>query len=305
MEVALSDQQAVSSGATGPAESQWAAHRRSVPREAPPSPTPAAVRAPPPRARPAGVPEAAGAPGASAPGERLRWRLRSRGCWAEAAWLMEPAAAADPDAALCRAALLTEECHFTAEGWAAAEAALRQAEALARSDRERAGAACERGFLAYCSTLLGEHDRLDEAQAALGRASALLPPDDALRVWVHFRRGLVAENLVGDQAAARAAYLRAHAGAEQQDDRLLRSYTWRHLAGLAQSDGNLAGARHGFAESLRLREEIGYAIGVAPALASLASVSAAAEATILRAQAQRLVRAFGGVPVWLERIAEG
>ncbi len=176
---------------------------------------------------------------------------------------------------------------------------------MARSDHERAAAACERGYLAYCSTLLGEHDRLDEAQAALGRASALLPPDDGLRVWVHFRRGLVAENLVKDRAAARSAYLRAHAGAEQQDDPLLRSYTWRHLAGLAQSDGNLAGARHGFAESLRLREEIGYSIGIAPALVSLAEVSPAAEAAILRAQAQRLVRAFGGVPVWLERALEG
>ncbi|WP_370084266.1 hypothetical protein [Streptacidiphilus sp. MAP12-16] len=227
------------------------------------------------------------------------WRLRSRGCWEAAAALLEARAAHSPDAALTRAELLIERTLFEGDGWGTAESALRLAEAGARTDVERAAAACARGYLAYCATLLREHDRLDEAQAALGRASALLPPDAAGRPLLDFRRGLVAENLLGDPAAARSAYRRAHAGAEQQQDNLLLSYTWRHLASIAQQDGNLAGARHGFAESLRLREQTGFAVGIAPALASLAEVSPAPEAVLLRAQASRLVRAFGNVPVWL------
>jgi len=227
------------------------------------------------------------------------WLLRSRGCWQAAAALLERRAVHAPDAALTRAELLIERALFEGDGWGDAESALRLAEAGAHSDTERAAAACARGYLAYCATLLRVHDRLDEAQAALGRASALLPPDAPGRPLLDFRRGLVAENLLQDPTAAGTAYRRAHAGAEQQHDDLLLSYTWRHLASIAQQDGNLAGARHGFAESLRLREQTGFAIGIAPALASLAEVSPAAESALLRAQASRLVRVFGGVPVWL------
>ena len=225
------------------------------------------------------------------------WLLRSRGCWSIAAAQLEPEAAHSPEAALTRAELLIEQALFTGRGWTAAETALRLAEAGARTGEERSAAACARGYLAYCATLLGVHDRLDEAQAALGRASALLPPHAPGRPLLDFRRGLVAENLLKAPASARTAYRRAHAGAEQQQDDLLLSDTWRHLASIARQDGNLAGARHGFAESLRLRELTGFAIGLAPALASLADVSTAAEATLLRAQASRLLRAFGGVPV--------
>ncbi|QMU73725.1 hypothetical protein [Streptacidiphilus sp. P02-A3a] len=223
--------------------------------------------------------------------------LRSRGCWAAAAALLEPEAAHSPGAALARAELLIEQARFTGHGWSAAESALRLAEAGARTGEERSAAACARGYLAYAATLLGVHDRLDEAQAALGRASALLPPNASGRPLLDFRRGLVAENLLKDPAAARSAYRRAHAGAEQQRDDLLLSDTWRHLASIARQDGNLAGAKHGFAESLRLRELTGFAVGLAPALASLADVSPGAEAALLRAQASRLLRAFGGVPV--------
>jgi tetratricopeptide (TPR) repeat protein len=149
------------------------------------------------------------------------------------------------------------------------------------------------------------HDRLDEAQAALGRASALLPPEAPLRPLLDFRRGLIAQLLLGDPVSARAAYRRAHAGAEQQQDLLLLSYTWRHLASIAQQDGNLAGARHGFAESLRLREETGFTVGIAPALTALADVSPAPEAAQLRAEAARLVRALGGLPFWLDVSSTG
>ncbi|MFD5078743.1 hypothetical protein [Streptomyces sp. NPDC058371] len=224
------------------------------------------------------------------------WRLRSRACWADAAALLEPHTAA---AALQRASLLVERCLYTEQGWAEAEDALRTAEALAQSDDERGAAACERGQLAYASTLLGVRDRADEARVALGRAAALLAPGAPGRPALDFRRGLIAENLAQSPQAARAAYRRAHAGATALGDPLLLSCTWRHLAGLALREGELAEARHGFAESLRIREELGYLVGTAPALASLADAEIEPEASRLRAEAGRLFRLLGGVPTWL------
>ncbi|MCQ4083120.1 hypothetical protein NGB36_21545 [Streptomyces sp. RB6PN25] len=228
------------------------------------------------------------------------WRLRSRGCWTEAAELLAAGSASDPDAALRRAALLTERCLFTASGWAEAEDALRTAEALARTDAERGRAACERGHLAYAATVLHVRDRADEARAALGRGAALLPPGVRDRALLDFRRGLVAENLAGNPAGAKLAYRRAHAAAAAHGDRLLFSFTWRHLAGLALREGDLAEARHGFAKSLRIREELGYLIGTTPALVSLAEVEPETEtAARLRGEAHRLFRLLGGIPVWL------
>ncbi|MGI5348139.1 hypothetical protein ACQEU8_08060 [Streptomyces sp. CA-250714] len=230
---------------------------------------------------------------------RAVWRLRSRGCWEDAAALLDPYADAYPQAAVGRAALFVERCMYTADGWAAAEDALRVAEAVAQVDDDRGAAACERGQLAYAATVLGVRDRTDEARAALGRAAALLEPNAPGRALLDFRRGLLAENLSDTPESARAAYRRAHAGATARGDLLLCSSTWRHLAGLAAREGELAEARHGFAESLRLREELGFLVGMAPALASLADVQPEPEATRLREEAGRLFRLLGGVPTWL------
>ncbi|WP_241777892.1 hypothetical protein [Streptomyces sp. CT34] len=233
------------------------------------------------------------------PLDRAVWRLRSRGCWHDAAVLLEPHAAHHAPAALRRAALLVERCMFTATGWAEAEDALRAAEALAGDDEERGDAACERGHLAYAATVLGVRDRADEARSALGRAAALLAPAAAGRPLLDFRRGLMAEHIADSPDAARAAYRRAHAGATAHGDVLLLSFTWRHLAGLALRDGELTEARHGFAESLRIREELGFLVGTAPALAALADAAPDDEAARLRTEAARLFRLMGGVPTWL------
>ncbi|WP_237323787.1 hypothetical protein [Streptomyces sp. MOE7] len=233
------------------------------------------------------------------PLDRAVWRLRSRGCWDDAAALLEPHSVRHASAALRRAALLVERCMFTATGWAEAEDALRHAEALAGDDDERGGAACERGHLAYAATVLGVRDRADEARSALGRAAALLAPAAAGRPLLDFRRGLMAEHVADSPDAARAAYRRAHAGATAQGDALLLSFTWRHLAGLALRDGELTEARHGFAESLRIREELGFLIGTAPALAALADAAPEGDADRLRAEAARLFRLMDGVPTWL------
>ncbi|KUL57650.1 MULTISPECIES: hypothetical protein [unclassified Streptomyces] len=227
------------------------------------------------------------------------WRLRSRGCWTDAAALLAPRPGAGP--AVQRTALLVERCLFTGDGWGEAEDSLRTAEALAEDDDDRGAAACERGQLAYASTVLGVRDRADEARTALGRAAALLAPNAARRPLLDFRRGLIAEHIANSPQAAKAAYRRAHAGATAHADPLLLSFTWRHLAGLALRDGELAEARHGFAESLRLREELGYLVGTAPALAALAEAEPEPEATRLRAEATRLFRLLGGVPAWLSQ----
>ncbi|MET7358169.1 hypothetical protein ABZS76_06920 [Streptomyces sp. NPDC005562] len=225
------------------------------------------------------------------------WRLRSRGCWTDAAALLAPRPGAA--AALQRTALLVERCLFTGDGWGEAEDGLRTAEAIAEDDDDRGAAACERGQLAYASTVLGVRDRADEARTALGRAAALLAPNAPGRPLLDFRRGLIAEHISDSPQSAKAAYRRAHAGATAHSDPLLLSFTWRHLAGLALRDGELAEARHGFAESLRIREELGYLVGTAPALAALAEAETEPEATRLRAEATRLFRLLGGVPSWL------
>ncbi|CAL9598299.1 hypothetical protein SUDANB19_05362 [Streptomyces sp. enrichment culture] len=239
------------------------------------------------------------ATGPDSPLGRAVWRLRSRGCWEDAAALLEPYAQRRPQAAVERAALLVERCMYTGEGWAEAEEALRAAEAVAQVDDDRGAAACERGQLAYAATVLGVRDRTDEARAALGRAAALLEPNAPGRALLDYRRGLLAENFSEAPESARAAYRRAHAGATARGDLLLCSSTWRHLAGIAAREGELADARHGFAESLRLREELGFLVGMAPALASLADVQPEPEATRLREEAARLFRLLGGVPAWL------
>ncbi|MFJ3934890.1 hypothetical protein ACIPYR_05555 [Streptomyces parvus] len=227
------------------------------------------------------------------------WRLRSRACWTDAAALLEDDAGTVPAAALQRTALLTERCLYTGQGWTEAEDALRTAEAVARSDDERGAAASERGHLAYASTLLAVRDRADEASVALSRSAALLAPASPARPLLDFRRGLIAQNIAESPQAARAAFRRAHAGAANLGDELLLSSTWRHLAALALREGELAEARHGFAESLRIREELGFLVGTAPALLSLAEAEDEPEAARLRAEAGRLFRLLGGVPTWL------
>jgi hypothetical protein len=227
------------------------------------------------------------------------WRLRARGCWAEAAALLAPTGPDDAGAALLRAELLIERCFYLLDGWAEAEDALRTAEALAGSDEERGAAASERGYLAYGATLFSVRDRADEARSAFGRSAALLSPGSPGRPLLDFRRGLVAENIAANPAAARAAYRRAHAGAVARQDAFLTSCTWRHLAGLAAAEGDLAEARHGFAESLRLRVSLGHLVGTAPAMLALSDVEPEAESLRLRAEASRLYALLGGIPVWL------
>ncbi|GAA3039415.1 hypothetical protein GCM10020000_17230 [Streptomyces olivoverticillatus] len=113
------------------------------------------------------------------------WRLRSRACWEDAAALLAPRAATEPGTALRRTAVLTERCVFTAEGWEAAEDSLRSAEALATDDEERGAAACERGHLAYASTLLGGYGTGPTRRVPrwAGRQRCWVPARRRVRCW--------------------------------------------------------------------------------------------------------------------------
>jgi tetratricopeptide (TPR) repeat protein len=159
--------------------------------------------------------------------------------------------------------------------------------------------ASERAFFAYAMTLLGGQDQAVKARNALEYADRHLSDLSPFRPLLEFRRGLLAENLDEDLKAAVTAYNRAHAAAEANGDELLLSYTSRHLGSIAEQEGDHHTARRYFAESLRLREVSGFVIGIAPALVALASVSPEGEAETLLSEARRLVRAFGGVPVWM------
>jgi hypothetical protein len=228
-------------------------------------------------------------------------RLRGRGCWSEAVSIIKTSTENSPSSALQCAALLVEQCMFTVEGWQEAENALAHAEAIVL-DNEMIGAiASERAFFAYTMTLLGGQDQAVNARNSLEYADRHLSDSSPFRPLLEFRRGLIAENLLEDLKIAAAAYNRAHAAAEANGDALLLSYTCRHLGSIAQQEGDQHTARRFYAESLRLREVSGFVIGIAPALVTLASVSPEGETDALLSEARRLVRAFGGVPIWLAR----
>jgi tetratricopeptide (TPR) repeat protein len=77
----------------------------------------------------------------------------------------------------------------------------------------------------------------------------------------------------GDSGTALPALERAYELATQVDDKLTLSYAARHLGFAAMSDGRLDLARERLEESLRLRQELGFAPGVAAALLALAELS--------------------------------
>ena len=64
----------------------------------------------------------------------------------------------------------------------------------------------------------------------------------------------------------------------------------------------MAEARHGFAESLRIREELGYLVGTAPALASLADAEPEPEAAAGCARRRAgCSGCWAACPTWLAR----
>ncbi|GAA5182571.1 hypothetical protein GCM10023322_19860 [Rugosimonospora acidiphila] len=119
--------------------------------------------------------------------------------------------------------------------------------------------------------------------------------------WV----GIFHQVVRDDNATALPALERSYQLAEQADDRLTRSYAVRHLGFAAQADGDRDLARDRLTESVRLRQEIGFAPGVAAGLLALAELAAESGdvpgARTLLAQADVVAQASGaaGTQVWI------
>lgn len=104
-------------------------------------------------------------------------------------------------------------------------------------------------------------DRHDPATVAelAGRAERVhaAGPPDARRGWAAFWRGVIADNLAGDAAAAQPLYAEARGAAEAHGDDALAAEALRHLGGHARRHGDHDGARRMWEESTRLRQRAG------------------------------------------------
>lgn len=214
------------------------------------------------------------------------------GCWAQIPALLR----GEEDTFCTRLALAAAEVErsdFTERDWDAAAVAMAAATEAAGTDAERAEAACERAMFCYAQTVFAGVDRAARARQALAEAETLAGEDSPLAPMLAFRRGLITENLDGDNDSARQYYARAHEVAERAGDEYTLAFTIRHFAILDHKAGRIDLARQGFVRSLELREKVGFLIGMAPALSGLARVTDEPEASRLRAESRRWVRALG------------
>lgn len=247
-------------------------------------------------------------------------RLRGRGCWMEAAQLLAPGAARDAGLALLRAGVLVEQCMFAYVGWDEAGHALDEAERLIRDGKGGHGEQrgddwgvleCERATFAIAQARAAGSDAPERARAAGARARAAVErageafaADAPGRGRLEFIRGALLE-AADDSTGAAAAYETARVSLQKSgDDDLVLSYVYRHIGGLAVASGAPERAREHLVTALDLRERIGFAVGIAPVLTALAEVSPEADASRLRSQAVCLVRALGGLPVWLRHLSD-
>lgn len=86
---------------------------------------------------------------------------------------------------------------------------------------------------------------------------ATAPSTGPGRGWAAFWRGIITENIVGDESGADPFYAEALAVGEQQGNAILTSYALRHLG--AHADQETARAYH--VRSRRLRQEAGFVPG--------------------------------------------
>lgn len=217
------------------------------------------------------------------------------GCWAQIPALLR---GEDDDfsARFAFAAAEVERSDFTERDWDGAARAMAAAEEAASTDAERAEAACERAMFCYARTIFAKEDLGAQAREALRHAETLAGGDSPLAPLLAFRRALITENLDGDNDTARQYYSRAHDAAREAGDEYSLQFTTRHLAILDRKAGKIELARQGFVTSLEMRERIGFLIGMAPGLSGLARVSDEPEASRLRAESRRFVRALGLAP---------
>ena len=109
-----------------------------------------------------------------------------------------------------------------------------------------------------------------------------------------------------DNAAARPLLDRAGALAAAAGDRLTLSYVVRHQGFADEADGDLDRAAERFAESLRLRRELGFGRGVSAALLALAELTRRrgdiGQADALLTEAEQAARSSDapGILRWIE-----
>jgi len=182
--------------------------------------------------------------------------------------------------------------------------------ALAAADQELEGVeadlALARGRIMHARFLadrqrdaaeLACFERAAELYAAAGNVAG---EAEALFWTAIFHQVIDDDNATARPLLDRAAELAAAAG-----DRLTMSYVVRHQAYADEADGELDLAEKGFAESLRLRREIGFAPGVAAALLALAEVTRlrgdSERADALLAEAEQTARTDApGILRWIE-----
>jgi hypothetical protein len=143
------------------------------------------------------------------------------------------------------------------------------------------------------------------AERALGLLQTA--PDEGRAGWAGFYRGLVADNLAGDQATAQVLFTRALDSAEQAEDAYLESEALRHLGGHDEEAGDLRRARSRWERSAELWAGAGYVPGVLAQQQLLAELAAreggAAAASVLAGEVSRWAGALGLGR--LQRQAEG
>jgi tetratricopeptide (TPR) repeat protein len=226
-------------------------------------------------------------------------RLRGRGCWREAAELLAMRSKADFSIALRRAEVLVEAHMFSGEGLQDALTAVADAERASRGS-QLGLAVTERAVLALACFKAGDKHSGVEAEALIQRAIGIID-DDIEAGKVLFTLGAIRE-AHGDLGGARDAYQAAYEHVDIDKNPVVASMILRHGAELSRQRSEIAQARLALLQAINLREASGFSVGLAPLLFALAELSQGAEAERLVCEAGRLVRAFGGVPVWLSHL---
>jgi hypothetical protein len=179
----------------------------------------------------------------------------------------EALAILSPDATAPRAELLADRFWWRIDGQAEAEQAV-----AALYGEDGLLAAFLDSQLAYTRLLFGRSPRPDDlARARDGFDSAAR--DQRLAGWSLFWRGVTADLLEKDEAAAAGPFARALAAALRDADPLLESYALRHQGGHAvESGADPETGLHLLRRSYHLRAALGARPQTAAAAATLAEV---------------------------------
>ena len=188
-------------------------------------------------------------------------RLKRCGLWDEALAILPPNATA------LRAELLTDRFWWRLDGQAEAEQAV-----AALHEKDGLLAAFLDSQLAYTRLLFDQSPRPDDlTRARDGFDSAAR--DQRLAGWGLFWRGVTADLLEKDEAAAASFYAQALVAALRDADPLLESYALRHQGGHAmESDTDRETGLDLLRRSYHLRAALGARPQTAAAAAALAEV---------------------------------